>query len=1099
MRIRGSWIVAGVVGLLFVMTLLIAGWTMSEVGNDAEPQRGFDSQSNVPSSVLNGGTLVHVQGDSVSSTSMPPRTVALTFDDGPDPVWTPQILEILDKHDVPATFFVVGSMAARYPDLVRSIHESGSELGVHTFTHPDLAQVSAWRVERELNQTQMALAGAAGVTTRLFRPPYSSTTEALDNPAYDVVRQAGELGYISVFSDIDSADWQRPGVDAIVRNSMPPNGQGGVVLLHDAGGDRSQTVAALDILIPRLKEQGYRFSTIADVIGVDRADPASTEDRVSGSVFVAVVNGALVVVSVLKWLLVAVGVLTVLRLLLLVVVAGRHAARRRGARSCWGPPVTEPVSVIVPAYNEAANIEATVRSAVASTHPVEIIVVDDGSTDGTADLVEGLGLSGVRVLRRPNRGKAAALNTGIAAASYDLIVMVDGDTVFEPNTVHELVQPFADPEVGAVSGNVKIANRETLLARLQHIEYVVGFNVDRRVHEVMRSMPTVPGAGGAFRRSALLQVGGLSAQTLAEDTDLTISIGRAGWRTVFQEKAVTWTEAPTTVRQLWRQRFRWTFGTLQALWKHRKAIVQRGAAGRVGRFGMLHVVCFQVLLPMIAPVIDVFLVYGVLFLDPWTTVLLWLTMLGIQAAAAAYAFHLDGERKTVLWLLPAQQLIYRQLMYVVLMQSLAAAASGVRVRWQHMRRSGLTRFPAVQAAQSVPAPRTASENTQDVSVSSPVTHVPSGSSASGGRRSRERWLDVLRAAALGRVMLYHTVGWPWLSMVFPAMGVMFAVGGSLMARSLGNQPPVDVVGRRIVRLLPPLWVLALVMVPLMLAFGWSAATEESWASDALHWPELALWIFPVLDPPHSDLGLGRDAAIVLWYVRAYLWFVLLTPLLLRLFRRWPLVTTLTPLVLVACDAVLGSPLSGMGDVGQGVLDFCTFGACWLLGFAHRDGMLARARIGTLVVTSVLLISAGLWWAATHPAWGSYDLNEIPLAQALVSAGFVLVALRVSPELRLLDRVPALNRLVTVLNARAVTVYLWHNVAIYLAAPLILWWGDYSQAEHLAVAVLLTAGAVFLFGWVEDVAARRRIRILPGAPPKPKHARTRLRKAKVVRA
>src|SRR5690606_38071317 len=171
------------------------------------------------------------------------------------------------------------------------------------------------------------------------------------------------------------------------------------------------------------------------------------------------------------------------------------------------------------------------------------------------------------------------------------------------------------------------------------IEYVVGFNVDRRVHEVMRSMPTVPGAGGAFRRSALLQVGGLSAQTLAEDTDLTISIGRAGWRTVFQEKAVTWTEAPTTVRQLWRQRFRWTFGTLQALWKHRKAIVQRGAAGRVGRFGMLHVVCFQVLLPMIAPVIDVFLVYGVLFLDPWTTVRLCLSMLGIPAAAAAYAFH----------------------------------------------------------------------------------------------------------------------------------------------------------------------------------------------------------------------------------------------------------------------------------------------------------------------------------------------------------------------------------------------------------------------------------------------------------------------------
>jgi cellulose synthase/poly-beta-1,6-N-acetylglucosamine synthase-like glycosyltransferase len=303
-----------------------------------------------------------------------------------------------------------------------------------------------------------------------------------------------------------------------------------------------------------------------------------------------------------------------------------------------------------------------------------VIVVDDGSTDGTADIVEALGLPQVRVLRRPNGGKAAALNAGIAAASHELVVMVDGDTVFEPTTIHELVQPFADPEVGAVSANVKIANRETLLARLQHI----GFNVDRRVHDVLRSMPTVPGAGGAFRRSALLQVGGLSAQTLAEDTDLTIALGRAGWRTVFQEKAVTWTEAPTTVRQLWQQRYRWTFGTMQALWKHRRAVVQRGAAGRVGRFGLLHVVTFQILLPAVAPLLDVFLLYGLLFLDPWTTILLWGGMLAVQAAVGAYAFGLDGERRTVLWLLPAQQLVYRQLMYVVLLQSLAAAFSGVR-------------------------------------------------------------------------------------------------------------------------------------------------------------------------------------------------------------------------------------------------------------------------------------------------------------------------------------------------------------------------------------------------------------------------------------
>nr|WP_252365193.1 glycosyltransferase [Saccharomonospora piscinae] len=1079
MRVRGSWIVAGVLGLLFVLVLLVAGWAMSEVGNDAEPARDFESQSEVPPGLLNGGSLVHADDDSAASTAMPPRTLALTFDDGPDPVWTPKVLDVLAKHDVPATFFVVGSMAARHPDLVSRIHESGSELGVHTFTHPDLAQVTPWRVERELDQTQLVLAGAAGVTTRLFRPPYSSTVEALDNPAYDVVRRAGELGYVSVFSDIDSADWKRPGVEAIVRNSTPSGEDGGVVLLHDAGGDRAQTVAALDVLIPRLKEQGYRFSTVTDVLGTERATPAAPGDRASGSALVVLVTGAIAVVAVLKWVLVAVGVLTLLRLLLLVVVARRHAARRADPRPRWGPPVTEPVSVIVPAYNEAAGIEATVRSAVASTHRVEVIVVDDGSTDGTADIVEGLELPQVRVLRRANGGKAAALNAGIAAASHDLVVMVDGDTVLEPTTVHELVQPFGDPEVGAVSGNVKIANRESLLARLQHIEYVVGFNVDRRVHDVLRSMPTVPGAGGAFRRAALLEAGGLSAQTLAEDTDLTIALGRAGWRTVFQEKAVTWTEAPTSVRQLWQQRFRWTFGTMQAVWKHRRAIVSRGAAGRVGRFGLLHVVSFQILLPLIAPVIDVFLLYGLVFLDPWTTVALWLGMLGAQALVAAYAFRLDGERRTVLWLLPAQQLVYRQLMYVVLVQSLAAAASGVRVRWQYMRRAGAAGVPASrEPAAAVPAPRT----------------PPGDEDVRGPRRPahavRERWLDVLRAAALGRVLLYHTVGWPWLSMAFPAMGVMFAVGGSLTARSLGTRPAVDVVGSRIVRLLPPLWVLAVIMVPLMLVTGWSTATEESWASDTLRWPELALWIFPVLDPPHSDWALGRDAAIVLWYVRAYLWFVLLTPLLLRLFRRRPLLTVLAPLALVGADAVLGSPLAEAGDVGQGVLDFATFGACWVLGFAHRDGWLARTRVAVLGGLAATSVALGLWWAATHPSWGSYDLNEIPLGQALVSAGFVLVLLRLSPSLHWLGRVPALDRLVTVLNARAVTVYLWHNVAIFLAAPIVLWWGDYSVPEHLAVAVLLTATAVFLFGWAEDLAARRRVTLLPGARPAPRHARRR---------
>src|SRR5207249_2023466 len=190
-----------------------------------------------------------------------------------------------------------------------------------------------------------------------------------------------------------------------------------------------------------------------------------------------------------------------------------------------------PVSVIVPAFNEAANIAATVRSLIGSDYPrLEVIVVDDGSTDGTAGIVASLRLPSVRIIRQVNAGKPAALNTGIAAARGDLLVLVDGDTVVEPHAVGRLVQPFTDANVGAVSGNAKVANRRTLLGRWQHLEYVIGFNLDRRMFDIAQCMPTVPGAIGAFRRATLRDVGGVPAVTLAEDTDLTMAVIRAGWK-----------------------------------------------------------------------------------------------------------------------------------------------------------------------------------------------------------------------------------------------------------------------------------------------------------------------------------------------------------------------------------------------------------------------------------------------------------------------------------------------------------------------------------------------------------------------------------------
>ncbi|MCW0213617.1 MAG: bifunctional polysaccharide deacetylase/glycosyltransferase family 2 protein [Pseudonocardia sp.] len=687
---KPSWVLVLVAFLTFGSILLLNGVVNAEFGNDAEGagERGPDAA--IPAVVTEGGSVLDATHDPVRTISYPAKTIALSFDDGPDPLWTPQILAVLKKHQVPGTFFVLGSQAAQYPQLVRDIRAQGSEIGLHTFTHPDLSRLSESRVERELTLTQFAVAGATGEITYLVRPPYSSRVDALDDEDYDVVQGLGKAGYITALTDFDSRDWERKGVESIVRASTPRDDAGGSLLLHDAGGERSQTVAALDRLIPQLKAQGWTFATTSGAVGLPSANHrATTFDVVAGNVLLAATAFSTGAVRVLEWCLLIVGGLVVLRLLLMLVVAGRQKRRtERQARDPNRPVYTRPVSVIVPAYNEKECIEQTVRSIAAGDHPVEIIVVDDGSTDGTSDIVERMAMPNVRLIRQPNSGKPAALNTGIAAARHEVIVMVDGDTVFETSTVRLLVQDMVDPQVGAVAGNAKVANRNSLVAKWQHIEYVMGFNLDRRVYDEWRCMATVPGAIGAFRKSALRQVGGVSEDTLAEDTDLTMALSRAGWRITYVEGSRAWTEAPGTFAELWRQRYRWSYGTIQSMWKHRSAVTAKGASGHFGRVGLLNIALFQVLLPLLAPLVDVFLIYGLFFLDPWVTLAAWGAVQVIQLLSAVYAFRLEKEKLGVLWLLPLQQIVYRQLMYAVLIRSMVTAITGIRLRWQKLRRTG---------------------------------------------------------------------------------------------------------------------------------------------------------------------------------------------------------------------------------------------------------------------------------------------------------------------------------------------------------------------------------------------------------------------------
>ncbi|MEU4614854.1 bifunctional polysaccharide deacetylase/glycosyltransferase family 2 protein [Streptomyces umbrinus] len=747
--------------LLLALTsvMLLDGYLRAEVGGD-ERVRSNASSSKVPDKVLDGGPILSFRGGEAQSQSVPEKTIALTFDDGPNPTWTPQILKILEENDVPGTFFVVGSMVSRYPSIVKDLVNQGNEIGIHTFTHVDLSYQSDDRIAREMDQTQLALAGAAGITTTLFRAPYSSEADAIDNYSWPVYKKLGEEGYTSVFVDTDSDDWKRPGVSKIIKWATPSKNKGASVLFHDAGGERSQTVKALGTYIKKMKAKGYTFTTISGAIrqtesanqqangqtgqsgqqpgseqgeqgeqaggqapGVQQGQQPGQNGQLGQSGQAGGVNSlqaahrtatgttlyegkALVAaVAVAEWTvpglatgLAVVGVAVMGRFGMMLILARRHYRQRNKRRFSWGPTVTQPVSVIVPAYNEKECIANTLESLAKSTHPIEIIVVDDGSTDDTSriarDAARSFGMTNVRVIRQENAGKPAALNNGVRSASYDIVVMMDGDTVFEPDAVHQLVQPFADPEVGAVAGNAKVGNRNTIIGAWQHIEYVMGFNLDRRMYDLLRCMPTIPGAIGAFRRDAVLEVGGMSEDTLAEDTDITIAMHRGGWRVVYQEHARAWTEAPASLKQLWSQRYRWSYGTMQALWKHRKSLTDKGPSGRFGRVGMPLVVIFQIITPVFAPLIDVFTAYSMIFIDFKAALLAWLAVLGIQLVCAAYAFRLDREKYRYLLMMPLQQLAYRQMMYLVLIHSCITALTGGRLRWQKLKRTGEVGTPA---------------------------------------------------------------------------------------------------------------------------------------------------------------------------------------------------------------------------------------------------------------------------------------------------------------------------------------------------------------------------------------------------------------------
>src|SRR3984957_2839058 len=671
-----------------------------------------------------------------------PKAVAITFDDGPDPTWTPKILDVLKRENASATFFLIGLEAKDFGSVTSRIYREGNEIGNHTFTHPDISNISRSYMKVELNLTEQLFASRLGIHTILFRPPYSIDQEPDTADQVRPLEVVQDMGYISVGNKIDPNDWKEPGnpaehIASVVLSHIPPCDPkdrlcGSVILLHDGGGNRSETVRALPMIIDGVRAKGDAIVPLHELIGKTRADimPAIPTDevwaaRLDWMGFALWDFGTYAIV----WIFFLGDLLMTGRLLFVGAFAIYDRFRKRqygapGEAQSYKPEV----AVLIPAYNEKKFIERTVRSVLASDYPgLHVIVIDDGSTDNALEVARRAFIreeaSGkVIILTKPNSGKADALNFGLEhLRDHEIFVGIDADTVIARTAISRLVPHFLNPKVAAVAGNAKVGNRVNLWTRWQALEYIPSQNFERRALNVLGAVSVVPGAIGAWRVAAVREAGGYHTDTVAEDADLTMALLRRGYRVEYEDMALAYTEAPTNANGLMRQRFRWSFGILQSVWKHRAVFARKGALGWVA---LPNIVIFQILLPLVSPFIDLMFAVGAIWYfiqkhfhpdstDPASfqrLIVFFAAFLIIDFITSAIAFALERrqpEAREDAWLLSQvwlQRFAYRQLFSLVLFRTVKRAIEGQRFAWDKLERTAKMSFQTTESQDSVKVP-----------------------------------------------------------------------------------------------------------------------------------------------------------------------------------------------------------------------------------------------------------------------------------------------------------------------------------------------------------------------------------------------------------
>jgi len=617
------------------------------------------------------------------------KEIVLTFDDGPDPKYTERILEILKQYQVKASFFVIGNKAIQNQDIVERIYRDGHEIGNHTFSHPKAIEMSDQQLKLELNSTQRIIQGITGRSTTLYRSPYGDEEAKYMPSHFQRLQDVTQMGYVTVNYDIDSKDWKLRDSEAIVENVLKQASSGDIVLLHDGGGDRQATVEALPGIIEQLQNKGYKFVAVSELMNKNKSTimPPVTEveNPIMQSSKVMLFNIANFKEGI-SILLYSVMFILALRILIIGSLAFKHKKHASLPLKQSSPSV----SVIIAAYNEEKVIGRTIESILKSDYPnLEVIVVDDGSKDQTSLVVtqEYEANKKVHLFRKKNEGKSSAINLGVKKAKGDILVAIDADTIVPPDSISMLIRHFADENIAAASGNIRVGNRKSLLTAWQHIEYVTGFNLEKRAFATLNCVPVVPGALGAWRKQVVEELGYFTDDTLAEDTDMTLKILRHGYKVVIDEQAYAYTEAPEKIRDFLKQRFRWTFGTLQCFWKHKKAFGGRKHKA-LGFIALPNMFLFQFIVPFFAPLVDLLFIMGILSGNAQKSIWIFGSYFLIDLLLCLVAFRMEKLSYKPLISLILQRICYRYLLLWVTWKSIFAALKGTRVGWGKLKRAG---------------------------------------------------------------------------------------------------------------------------------------------------------------------------------------------------------------------------------------------------------------------------------------------------------------------------------------------------------------------------------------------------------------------------